>query len=100
MAHTPGPWRIALPISSNMAAKIQIRGRCEGYCLPGPDIIIASIGDRWIPDQMDNARLIVAAPDLKAYLAEAAGDYPERGNLAPWIISARALLATLDEGAR
>ena len=100
--HTEGPWKVEIVASSNPFEnghyKIQIQGPRQGIS----SVIVADmpIGFKELPKgqhatfdhQMNNARLIAAAPELLAALKQTLDAlYNETvgGNSSPWIVSVK-----------
>lgn len=70
MSHTPGPWRVKEGLDRDT-------GEIATYVYGG----LASIAECYGPDSIDNARLIVASPDMQKTLQEIANHHEEQREL-------------------
>ena len=70
MSHTPGPWRVKEGLDRDT-------GEIATYVYGG----LASIAECYGPDSIDNARLIVASPDMQKALQEIANHHEEQREL-------------------
>ncbi len=85
-AHTPGPWTVRRPIDAGAFWRGAVLGTPRG------DMLLDQGAGRGAPEQLANACLIAAAPDmleaLRALATVCPVDSPERMKVRAWALDA------------
>ena len=83
LKHTPGPWRVGTSAWDDFELCVDTGYGCEPTGLPNEVCCIAESrhGDEWGKEDMANAHLIAAAPEMYDALERVANLNPDAGEI-------------------